>query len=89
MRKQSQMMKVEKIKNLLMKGKSLSNISISALNRSFPEGFSLDDDGYEEDIVSLYYMKKRIATFNVTKVIVETINNRIEKFRKNKHKNNR
>ena len=84
--KVSQRIKSKKIKDLLMKGKSLSNIGISALNKSFPEGFSLDDNGYEEDIVSLFYMGKRIATFNATKVMVETINNRIKKFRKNKHK---
>jgi hypothetical protein len=86
MHKQSQKIKTKKIKELLMKGKSLSNIDIPSLNESFPEGFLLGDNGHEEDIVSLFYMGKRIATFNATKVMVETINNRIKRFSKNKHK---
>jgi len=89
MRRQSQMIKSKKIRDLLMKGKCLSNIDISSLNESFPEGFLIDNNGYDDQNVSLTYRGKRIAIFNSTKIVVEKINETIKEFRKNKHKNNR
>jgi len=87
MKKPSQKIKSKKIKDFLREGKNLSNIDISSLNKSFPEGFLVDNNGYNDHIVSLSYRGKRIAIFNSTKIVVEKINNRIKEFQRNRHKN--
>ena len=86
MSKVSERTKLRKIKDFFKEKESPNNINMLSLEESFPEGFWIDG---EEDIVSLFYIEKRIATFNSTKIVVKTINDKIKEFQKNKHKHNR
>lgn len=85
MLKPSQIKKSKKIREFL---KNSGNVSLS--EKSYPEGFSVDDDGYEDHNVFLFYRNKKIAVFNATKVMAETIDDKIKEFqkkRRNRHKN--
>lgn len=92
-----QIEKSKRVINLLSKKgnpKLINDIAklISDINKSLPNGFSLDRNGRDDRVVSfsLFYRersrKKRIAVFCVTKILAEKIDDKIKKFRKNKHK---
>jgi hypothetical protein len=77
--------KIDRIKKNFQGKKNLDNFDILS-GMLLPTGFSIEVD---DQFFSLFYRKKRIASFLATKVIEEKIKKEIKEFQMNKHKYHR
>jgi hypothetical protein len=77
--------KRKKLKIFLEEEKPSNNFNISS-GMLLPKGFSTETD---DQTFSLFYRKKRFATFLATKVTEKKIKEAIKEFQLNKHKYHR